>query len=131
MAIPRTRQDWFEVLRFGLVGGVATLSYLVFTVALVEMGVTPTLSSAIAYTFCIVISFLGHRLFTFRSNNAANSEFGRFLTMSVVSLATSTLGMKLITQAGLHYAFGVAFTLLAVPAFNFVWMKLIVFTKTT
>lgn len=123
------RERIIELLRFALVGAGTTLLYGAISVALLGFGAAAATASVIAYCLSAVLSFCGHKVFTFGSPAAYRSEAPRFLLVNGFGLACALLAPLAATrilEVDAHWA--ILFTCLAVPAFNYLAMKHLVFT---
>ena len=75
------RTGLVELIRFGLVGGSATLAYLIIAI-LFEwlLSIDAVYVSFCAYSLAAVVSFFGHRYFTFsRQGRTAGQAIRQFL----------------------------------------------------
>ncbi|GAA0309687.1 hypothetical protein GCM10008966_32740 [Rhodovulum strictum] len=78
------------LLRFGTVGVVVAAIYALGFALLAGAGLASAPASTIAYLAAIVVQFLGHRHFTFRSGGALGRTAGRFLAVNGLGLGLST-----------------------------------------
>lgn len=118
-----------KLLRFGLVGGAATLLYGLFAVALQELFAPPVLlGHALAYHLAIPASYLGQRSFTFRYRGSDRRALKRFLVTAAVAFAISTAAVYGVEAwLGWPYLAGTLITMLVVPLVSFATMLLWVF----
>jgi putative flippase GtrA len=91
-------------IRYGLVGGVATLAHYLVLVACVELAGWPAwLASGIGATVGAQVAYAGNRWFTFAHRGAVRSSWPRF---QATALLGALLGMTVVAlgvQAGLYY----------------------------
>ena len=121
-----------RLIRFGCVGGTASLVYAVLVWLLVSNGLTsPTTASIIAYLVAIPVSFLGQKFFTFRAKGKVKTEFGFFLANHAFGLLLSTGIMGMIQTAGLDIKLGIAIVVIAVPIVSYLFMNFLVFPART
>src|SRR5688572_8010680 len=82
-----------RLLRFGLVGGLATVTHAgVALAALSLFRQAPLLANFSGFCVAFVVSFCGHALFTFRSG----LSLARALRFSAVALASVSLSSGLV-----------------------------------
>lgn len=80
------------IFRFGLVGVVATLTYLGLSLLLLDWGLLPQLVNLIAFLASIATSYLGHYFFTYRASGSHARLSSRFVTVNIaLSLLCSLL----------------------------------------
>lgn len=120
-----------RLVRFAIVGGVASLSYAMIAYLLVaRMGVGQVAASAIAYIAALPISFLGQKFFTFRSRGAARVEAPRFLVLQGANLALAsgvTAFFAHVLNAPAIY--GIIAVCVAIPLSAYLAMSIAVFRK--
>ena len=124
----RARVPW-KLIRFAFVGGFTTVLYTVlaslFTLA---FGWQAVIASVLAYLLCMLVSYVGHRRFTFRSSRPVQEEAHRFVALSVLGGAVAILSPFVLTQyLGLHPIIAILFVSIAVPALSFLGMERLVF----
>jgi len=117
-----------ELARFGLVGGASTLTYALISLALLGAGLGATSASALAYAAAGVLSYSGHKFFTFASPGRHGAEAPRFVVLYALGFATA-LAAPEVTVRLLHFdaRAAILFTCLAIPAVNYFAMKYLVF----
>jgi putative flippase GtrA len=106
---------------YGLVGGVSSLIYLIVTLAFSESGEShPVIGSAVGYGASFLFSFLMNHHFVFRSTESIRRTLIKFAAVSVFGLFLTSLIMATTTELlGVHYAYGVAAVLIAIPFSNY------------
>jgi putative flippase GtrA len=109
-----------RAIRYALVG-LANGAVFATTGALAvsQFQYSPVAASALGYLFSVPMSFVGHRRFTFQSNNAWKGEAGRFILVHVCSLSAAVLIMQAVTGAQLPYYLGFVGAVLLIPLINF------------
>ena len=86
----------FEVMRFVIVGGLATLVDLAVTVTLVygfDLGQSENLVTTVAFATAFLVSYFGHRFFTFQKNGKASA----FLVLALSTLALRNIIVWFLT----------------------------------
>jgi putative flippase GtrA len=118
-----------QILRFGAVGGLATLTHVGVAIA-AEAGLTlaPQLANLAGYLVAVVVSYTGHALVTFKAPVQSAGRFLRFILVSLLGLATSS-GTVWLTTGVLGLAFPVAMlcVAVAVPMVTYLGMRFWVF----
>ena len=88
-----------EKATFLTVGGISGLCYVGLAWALHFFGLSPTMSSAAAYTICLPAAYAGQRRYTFRSNCYHRVAFIRYLATQgiggVVAASTTFVASSL------------------------------------
>ena len=93
------RPEWSRVLslgsafRFALVGGSATLLYLLISIALAggRTGIAPAAAHVLALLVATGFSYVGHHRFTFRLTSGHERHLRRFLICSGILMALTTV----------------------------------------
>ena len=87
-----------EVVFFGIIGVLATLTHYLVAVGLVEqLGVSVYWANIGAYCVAVLVSFIGHSLVTFKKT-ITKSRAIRFFLVSVSALALSQLVLLLLQK---------------------------------
>ena len=87
----------FEVMRFVIVGGLATAVDLAVTITLVygfDLGQSENLVTTVAFATAFLVSYFGHRFFTFQKNGKASS----FLLLALSTLTLRNLIVWFLTE---------------------------------
>lgn len=109
--------------RFASVGIVSTAGYFAFGWAFARLaGFPPLGASAAAYACAALISYLGHRSFTFRSDRAHAAAAPRFAALTALGFAVAGALAAIGERLGLPVEVALAATCVAIPAINFVAM---------
>jgi putative flippase GtrA len=109
-----------KVVRFGMVGGLATLTHGGIAVLASRVLLMPPLvANATGFLTAFLVSFLGHTFFTFRSHMEVARAL-RFATVAVSSVLISS-GLVLAASHWTPLPPGVSLPAVALctPAFNF------------
>ena len=109
-----------RLLRFGLVGGVATGIQYVILVVLVHEGVSPAVASAIGFVVSAFGNYLLNYHFTFRSRENHGPAAMKFVTLAAGGLAISYVMMHVLVGAGWYYLFAQVLVTAVVFMWNFV-----------
>ncbi len=103
-------------IRFGIVGGAATLVYFFCGIAFVTLlGLPVLLGNALAYLAGFVVSYLGQCLWTFRAGGAHRTMLPRFAVTQAVGLALNSGIIWLLTRVGVIYEVAMWAAIVAVP----------------
>lgn len=117
-----------QAIRFGLVGGVATLVHVAMFSGLIELsGMAPLLANLAAFCTAVGVSFLGHYHWTFadkamfhRKVPRVGRAMRRFLIVSLIGLALNSLVVYVVTDLlALSYWYAVVLMVTAVPGVVF------------
>ncbi|MEL7138867.1 MAG: GtrA family protein [Pseudomonadota bacterium] len=126
----RLIEEFWRVVRFGIVGVAATLTHALGVIAFVELaGLTPAWANPAAFLVAVPVSYFGHYFFTYAASSAHGETMLRFVAVSGSSFAVSqaiVLGMEAL---GGPYELAVAIFVVVVPATNFVLFNLLVFRR--
>lgn len=120
-----SREEFWRLVRFGFVGGGATLVDLGTSFALfrswptISEHLVTTLAFAVAFWF----SFFGHRYITFQKQGAA----GKFLLVALFSLAVRNLLLSGLLFAGLEGLLPVVIATLTVTVLTYILSRVWVF----
>jgi putative flippase GtrA len=118
-----------RLLRFGLVGIIATAMYSIVTLVAIEaFGVSPVPASAFGVAASIGISYFGHALYSFRVKGNHKTFLSRFLALATTSFVMSTGLMWLLSDV-MHVPHRLAIAVVAVlvPGFSYICNRLWVF----
>ena len=120
-----SREEFWRLVRFGFVGGGATLVDLGTSFALFHSW--PTISehlvTTLAFSVAFWFSFFGHRYITFQKQGAA----GKFLLVALFSLAVRNLLLSGLLLAGLSGLLPVVIASLAVTMLTYLLSRVWVF----
>lgn len=86
-----TKLELREKLAFLAVGGMNGVCYVIFAWVLHFFGLSPTLSSATAYSLCIPPGYLGQRWYTFRSVRPHSTAAIRYVAVQGIGLLVATV----------------------------------------
>ena len=91
-----------QLMRFGMVGGAATLTHAgVYYYLVAGKLLTPLLANFAAYAVAFSVSFIGHRHWTFgdaRKDRRNNYAIFRFLSVSLSGLAINSAAVLLLVN---------------------------------
>ena len=118
-----------RVVRFGLVGVIASGIYAVAGLVLIDgLGIASPIASGLAYVIAIPVSFLGQRHFTFGSRGAVRHELPRFVFVQIFNIALAIGIMALVTDVlGQSHQLGIIAVILCIPAVTFLLLATTVF----
>lgn len=125
----RSKVRILRFLRFLVVGGSTSFGYVIAVAVLVDrMGISEQYAAGIAYLLMFPVNFLGHKLFTYQSNQRPLPEGARFVAMHGVTAAICAGIMWIITaQLEATHWLGSAAIVLIAPAVNYIMMETWVF----
>jgi putative flippase GtrA len=104
-----------EKLAFLTVGGLSCLGYLILASALHIFGLSPSVSSTVAYAVCVPPGYLGQRWHTFRSTQPHSVAAVRYVAAQGVGLVVAT-SATFVSSTVLFFPATLAFLLAAMIA---------------
>lgn len=123
-------------VRFGIVGGAASVSYFLLGLLFVNVAGLPTLAgNALAYALSFIVSYLGQCLWTFRAADADagiathRSMLPRYAATQAVGLGLNSAIIWLLMLMGVPYAWAMPIAVLLVPVMVYMLCKVWVFKK--
>ena len=123
-----TRARLAELVRFGIVGASATLAYLIIAIALDWLlPLASVYISFLAYALAAMISFFGHRLFTFSQVSRHRGQVMKFIVSTIIGFIIAIL----IPVIFHRFAPNVTYLMVAliVPIMSFLMLKFFVFSE--
>jgi putative flippase GtrA len=120
-----------QLVRFGLVGGLATLVHVLAALSAQSLfHLSAQAANLVGFCVAVLVSYLGHLRFTFDVSDRSGAQFLRFVAMSGLSLMTSSATVWLIaTRMGLGFGVAMAAVTIVVPAASFMVMRFWVFAR--
>ena len=119
-----------RVLRFGVVGGAATVTYAMLTTLFVGAGIAPVPASVAAYGAGGIVSYAGHKSVTFRSSADHGCELPKFIATFVSGLALAIVAPGVLTERlGLPSGFATLFACIVTPVVNYLVLSRLVFRR--
>ncbi|ATX79911.1 Putative flippase GtrA (transmembrane translocase of bactoprenol-linked glucose) [Mariprofundus aestuarium] len=115
------RKEVGQVLRFGLVGIMATVTHVITVLFLVEWGGWgPLWANFVAFSLAVFVSFIGHYHWTFNASTPYATAFPKFFTIALLGLGLNQAIMfSLVNLLGWDYRLGLAAVIMVVPAITF------------
>lgn len=112
-----------QLLRFAVVGGMATVTHMAIFAAVMELRLLPAmLANTVAFLVAVLVSFLGHFSWTYRENtrhlqlSAAHGELLRFFVTALIGFGLNSLVVWVsIELLRLHYVYALVPMATAVP----------------
>ncbi len=113
-----------RLVGFGVVGVIATLTYAIAVIVLVEsLALTPTVAAVLAFVIAMQVSFFGNVRWVFADRVAGDERAGlivRFVGVSGLSFILNVGGMYILTEhVELSYWWGLLFSFVVVPLVTF------------
>lgn len=118
-------------MRYGVVGGVVGVLWMVLSSVMLAAGLAPVFVGAASFVACTPLSYLGHRWITFESDAPISPEARRYLAKALVGLASSAAvtHLALVTFALPRFG-GLVLTSTIVPVIGFLMSRHWVFRRT-
>lgn len=115
----------FQVVRFAVVGVVATLTHLgVLVIGVEGFGLSPLLASTLGFLAAVADSYWLNRIWTFVSAQPHRQTLWRFLIVALFGLGLNSAMMILLVQnLNWWYLWAQLLTLLVVPVSNYLLNK--------
>jgi len=127
--VTKLTNEFGRLLRFGLVGIVATVVYTAACLLAIEVLMfSPLEASVLGFTAAMGISYYGHTVFSFKLAVDHRSYLHRFATLTAVSFITST-GMTWLLSNVMNVPHRIVLAILFVvlPAISYVCNRFWVF----
>ena len=119
-----------SIIVFCLTGGITTVVHI--TVGLTVhryLGIDPFNANLIAFCFGFMVSYFGHRHFTFRSPGRVRRSMPRFFVIAAVSLVLNQLIVfTFVNLLGYSYNVALAVMVVVVPTFTYLGGRLWAFS---
>lgn len=93
-----SRLDARRLVRFGLVGVLATSINLLTTLGLAQVGVAFGLASLVAFAVSLIASYLGHTLFTFKASAPHLRSVPRFVATTLVLVVVCATSAHVLVE---------------------------------
>jgi putative flippase GtrA len=118
-----------SLIRFGLSGGVATLTHVAVFVALVEwVNLRPVYASVPAFLTAVGVSYVLNYRWTFQATGPHQVLLPRFVLVAVIGLVLNLFITYLfVDQAQLWYGYALMAIILVIPITTFVLSRFWVF----
>lgn len=121
-----------QYFKFGLVGVVATVTYVGLFAGLIELaGLAPLLANFVAFPTALGVSFVGHHGWTFapdRKRGAApprvRRAFVKFFIVALIGLGLNSVVVYVVTESlALSYLYAIVLMVTVVPIVVFLLNK--------
>ena len=117
-----------QILRFLVVGGIATITHYVILVALVELtGMRPVLATSIGYAVGVVTSFVLNRKYTFRNQSSVARTFAKYCLVYVIGMGLNAALMVTVMAQGVPYLIAQIVATALVLVWSFLGSRFVVF----
>ena len=115
------RQTLGEMVRFGVIGVVATFVHVGMVVLLVELpGVEPVWANVLAFLTALPVSYFGNFHWTFAAEGQHGRRVPRFVFTQTLGFASSQTIMFVVVEVmSLHYGIALAAVLMTVPMMSY------------
>jgi putative flippase GtrA len=117
-----------DLARFGIVGLGATAVHYLSALAASQF-IDIFVANFVGFGIGMIASYLGHRLYTFRSAARHRSAFPRFLITSLSGVAASTVVLFITTSLALPGWLALIFSIGVVPIVTFSLLRVWVFNQ--
>jgi putative flippase GtrA len=123
----RRSHNWFQLVRFSLVGGSGyAVNLVVYTTLVVVLDVQYVIAAMIAFCVAVTNNFLFNRRWTFKATDGrVTLQAPRFLIVSLCALGLNLIALEfLVGVLDVHKVVAQAAAILAATPVNFVGNKL-------
>lgn len=98
----RKPANWFQLVRFGMVGGVGfVVNVVIYTICVHPVGLDYHVANVLAWLVAVANNFVLNRHWTFDARGGlARFQAARFLVVSLIAEAFSLLILTLLVEAG-------------------------------
>lgn len=118
-----------RLFRFATVGLTSTLLYAVIALGLQSVSVPPVPASLVAFAAGSMLSFAGHKWFTFTSSGPALTEGSRFALTTALGFTLAAIIPAAFQAAGAPGWSAVMTSCIVIPAMNYVLLTTFVFAR--
>ncbi len=130
VTLPKLPDIVLRLIRFALVGGIATMIYAVLTYWLIQNQMNTVAASVLGYAVAIPFSFIGQKYFTFNAEGRVPVEFTKFLLTQGIGMFCAAVIMGMVTKFSPESPLiGIAAVVVAIPLMNFFIMTLWIFPQ--
>ena len=119
--------ELLRILRFALAAGLAALTHLLIaeTLVLARLVGSAFLANLIAFGPAVVVSYLGHRNYTFRTAGS----LGRFLALAMTGFALNNGVLAMLLILSVRPALSLLLAAAISPVMMYVGCRQLVFTR--
>ena len=118
-----------QLLRFSVVGIIATSTHIIMAVVLLNvLGATLTLVNIGGFFSSLSVTYLGNALWSFESKGEIKSLL-KFSVLCILALTSTIFISQWITQKGLPAYYGILITAAVIPLISFTVQKFWIFQK--
>ncbi len=119
--IVRAHGVWVgQITRFAVVGAMATLVHVVVALLVTStIALAPLVANLAGFSVAVAVSFWGHLRVTFKVEKPQRQHLYRFIVLSLISLAVSSLITAACTYWGGSMIVAMSFVTLIVPGVSF------------
>lgn len=98
------KRNIYQLLRFLIVGGVNTgIGYVIIFSGMYILNLSPEVSNILGYGFGVLVAYILHRNFTFRSKGYHGEEFMGFLVVFATAFGLNFVTLYIsVHQLGIH-----------------------------
>lgn len=123
-------KKYSRIIRFGIVGGAATLSYYLLGLLFVTFFHLPILlGNFLAYALSFVVSYLGQSKWTFEARGSHASMLPRFAIAQLIGLGLNTVIIAACDSIHIIYEISMLIAVITVPAIVYLICKYWVFPE--
>ncbi len=126
-----SKNNIFELIRFGIVGLFITITYCILLILLIDFFfVNFYISNILVICVTSVMSFYGHKLITFqKENKTTSSEIYKFIFQILLTFVVSNIMLTLGYSLNIKSWLVIIVTGVTIPIINFIMMRFWIFKK--
>ncbi len=117
------------VLKFGLVGLFATLTYYFLAISLREFqyGLSILLTNMIAYCIAIIVSYLGHYFWTYKARGNHGATFAKYIVSALLGCGLNSIIVHICMRLSMQYKSAIFVAIILVPTIAYIMNRKWVF----
>ncbi len=121
-----TQNMFWQLCRFGIVGvSAAAVNFLMVVIIVENAQWDPLLANIVAFLLAFIVSYIGHRFWTFNHKTHKKSSLTKFLIVAVNSfICNEGLFAILLHTTSVHYTTALIITIFVVAIITFIFSKL-------
>lgn len=121
-------REVFQIIRFGVIGGAATLFHLAVALGLhLGLDVPPQIANLVAFSAALAVSFLGHHNWSFRSRRSHATTLPRFLVAAGCGYLASATLLGLLQDTSMSSTASLLVSACLIPVVSYIVNKYWVF----
>ncbi len=127
-----SRQTFWQLARFGVIGVLAALTHYAIAIALTHHGMIAGWANLVAFVTAFWVSYFGHRYFSFDAGDVSHQQtLPRFIVVAVIGFVfNETLLLLMLHFTSLSINIGLPFIIILTAAMTFILSRQFAFDTT-